>query len=100
MPDSIEPVPTQVTQRRSKLRPTQEYSKGVDDKKCSSDCSCLEPSGTIRMTEGETMLPESAPEDRRKPEQTYEELIKHPDFLNDPARPPPKHWKAMLDEAI
>ena len=46
------------------------------------------------------MLSESAPEDGRKPEQTYEELIKHPDLLNDPPRPPPKHWKAMVDKAI
>jgi hypothetical protein len=52
------------------------------------------------MTEGGAIPSESAPEDERKPEQTYEELIKHPDFLNDPSRPPPKHWKAMLDEAI
>lgn len=100
MPDSIEPVPTQVNQRGGKLRLTQEYSKGVDDKKCSNNCSCLEPSGTICMTEEETIPSESAPEDGRKPEQTYEELIKHPDFLSDPSRPPPRHWKAMLDEAI
>ena len=100
MPDCIEPIPTQINQGRSKLRLARDFSKGVDNKKCSSDCSCLEPSGTICMTEGETVLPESAPEEKRKPEQAYEELITHPDFLDDPPRPPPKHRTAMLDEVI
>ena len=51
------------------------------------------------MTEKpDALLPHEVP---AKPDQTYKELCKHPDTANDPrGRPPPMHWKAMLDAEI
>ena len=94
MPECNVPVPIQISNGRSQLRLTQNFSNGVSDKICSSHCTCSESSGTIRMPDAiETVV------DRVLPcqEQTYNEWSKHPDFLKDPSRnSPPKHWKAEL----
>ena len=85
---------------RAKLSLLSDFTGKNGSRLCSTSCECLEEDGEIcAITEKqETLLPHEVP---AKPDQTYEELCKHPDIANDPqGRPPPMHWKAMLDAEI